>query len=181
MPSPKADLITHPVRAQILMLLMGRTLTTQQIAALIPDVPRASLYRHIRLLAEADILTVIEQIPVRGTLEKVYGVREGAAALDRADVVDASPADHLRYFTTLLESLAAEFRAYLGQRASHPNAGEATYNARPLYLTDAEYEEFMANMRALIAQASARSAAPSRRRRILAIITIPDLPDPSVG
>src|SRR5215510_1859586 len=86
MPSPKAALITHPVRAQILMVLMGRTLTTQQIAALIPSVPRASLYRHIRLLVDAGILIVIDQIPIRGTLEKIYGVREGGGTLDPSDV-----------------------------------------------------------------------------------------------
>ena len=181
MPSPKADLITHPVRAQILMAIMGRALTTQQVAALIPDVPRASLYRHIRLLVDANILMVVEQIPVRGTLEKVYGIHEGGATLDRTDIADASPADHLRYFTTLLESLAAAFRGYLGHPASNPNAGEAMYNAQPLYLSDAEYEELMAGMRALIAQATTRPESPSRRRHILSIIAIPDLPDPPVG
>src|SRR5581483_2682823 len=52
MPTTKAMLITHPVRARILTALMGRPLTTQQIAALLPDIPLPSLYRHVRTLVE---------------------------------------------------------------------------------------------------------------------------------
>src|SRR6476619_5004841 len=52
MPSPRADLITHPTRARLLGALMGRQLTIGPIALILPDVPLPSLTTFLNTLAE---------------------------------------------------------------------------------------------------------------------------------
>src|SRR5262249_50986531 len=76
MPSPRADLITHPIRARILGALMGRQLTIGQIALILPDVPVPSLYRHVRTLTEGGVLEAVSQQRVNGALTRVYATRK---------------------------------------------------------------------------------------------------------
>ena len=176
MPSSKATLITHPVRARILMTLMGRRLTTQQIADLLPDVPKPSLYRHLRLLAESGILTAAAEIPVRGTFEKVYAVQEGGRAMSPADTEGATRDDQLRYFTTFLAALQDSFNAYLGREES--NWDQVSCRATPLYLSDTERREFLNGLQALLKPLCANTPTPERRRLLFSTILLPDKPDP---
>src|SRR5687767_2199950 len=54
-PLSRADLLAHPVRLRIIMALAGEQLTPQQIAAVLADVPPATLYRQINRLAEGGV------------------------------------------------------------------------------------------------------------------------------
>ena len=53
------DLLLHPVRLRIMHAMSGgRVLTTSDLCARLPDVPKTSVYRHVGLLAEAGVLEV---------------------------------------------------------------------------------------------------------------------------
>jgi DNA-binding transcriptional ArsR family regulator len=75
----KVDLILHPIRMRIIMALAGERWTARQIAAALPDVAQATLYRHINALAEGGILRIVEERPVRGMVEKVYALADKRA------------------------------------------------------------------------------------------------------
>ena len=65
-----ADLLLHPVRLRIVQAFLGdRALTTAQLAAELGDVPHASLYRHVSLLAKAGVLHVVAERRVRAVVE----------------------------------------------------------------------------------------------------------------
>ena len=71
----KINTILHPVRMRIMQsLLGGKELTAQEISNRVSDVPQASLYRHLNSLLEAEVLEVVEENKVRGTMEKVYAL-----------------------------------------------------------------------------------------------------------
>jgi hypothetical protein len=54
-----AELLLHPVRLRVVQALLGdRVLTTGDLHAELPDVPTASLYRHVAVLAGAGVLEV---------------------------------------------------------------------------------------------------------------------------
>src|SRR3954469_20006775 len=75
-----ADLLLHPVRLRIVQAFLGeRALTTAQLREELPDVPPASLYRHIALLVGADVLSVVSERRVRGATERTYTLRLAAA------------------------------------------------------------------------------------------------------
>jgi DNA-binding transcriptional ArsR family regulator len=175
MPTSQADLITQPLRARILIHLMGRELTTNQLARLLPEVPRASLYRHVRRLLEGGVLEVVREIPVRGTLEKVYAVRRDAGQIPAADVESATPADHLRHFASFQETMAAAYRAYLESGPVNP-PGEVMMVATPLHLSAGDYDRFREELRKLIHsfQDGDRNAT---KRRVLWLLSIPDRAD----
>ena len=66
----KADLIIHPVRLRIMQALTNQTLTTQEITDELGDVPKSSVYRHLKMLLDGGLIAVAETNLVKGIGEK---------------------------------------------------------------------------------------------------------------
>lgn len=108
----RIETIIHPVRLRILQTLLSEDLTTQEIAERLPDIPRSSIYRHLRLLLEAGMIEVAESQLVHGIQEKVYKLAQ-APRPSEDDAQDVSADDHFRYFTTYVLTLLRDFADYL--------------------------------------------------------------------
>src|SRR5262245_3622859 len=112
------DLLLHPVRLRIVHALSGgRTGTTSDLCARLPDVSKASGYRHVGLLVEGGVLEVAGEERVRGAVERRYRLRRERAAIDAAAAASMSLADHRRGFAAAVAGLVAEFNAYLDREA----------------------------------------------------------------
>ena len=168
-----AEVILHPVRMRIIQAVIGRSMTAGQLGEALPDVAQATLYRHLNKLSSAGILTVVEERPVRGTVEKVYALLDDAASLTSADVAQASKEDHLRYFGVFVASLLGEFRRYLDRETINFDADGVGYRLVALYLTDEELGHLVAARNAALFSALANQPGPGRRRRLLASIVMP--------
>ena len=66
MTQKKVDMMLHPVRLRILLTLVGNRLTAQDLAQALPEIPQATLYRHIHHLVGAGLLSIDETRSVRG-------------------------------------------------------------------------------------------------------------------
>jgi hypothetical protein len=159
---------------------MGRELTTQQMAALLPDIPRTSLYRHIRGLAEAGVFVVVGETSVRGTVEKTYAVRVSEASLTREDMLEAGHEEYFRLVTGLLGGIIEVYQAYLDRRE------EGLYEntllrVNSVNLTDEEFDRFRKQLTDLLTSAQANPLTPGRRRRVIGLLGVPDQPDPPPG
>ena len=113
----KADVIFHPVRMRIVQALFGeRRLTAQQIAALIEGPSIATLYRHLNRLIDAQVIQVVEERPIRGTVEKVYALAgEQAASFSADESRQASANEQKHNFNILLGTLQGDYERYLDQ------------------------------------------------------------------
>jgi Helix-turn-helix domain len=176
-PLSRADLIAHPVRLRILMAVAGRQLTTRQIQGLLPDVPQATLYWNIQRLADAGFLQVEEEIPVRGTVERVYSLVEGTSRIGGAELASMSREDHLRCFTGLFATILSWLRSYLDQESFDPRADGLTCRGTILCLSDAEHQQLLDDLGALLQPAMTNPPIPGRRRRIMGLTVIPERRD----
>jgi hypothetical protein len=173
----KASLVTHPIRARLVLTLMGRELTTQQIAALLPDIARTSLYRHIRELTEAGVFVVVEETPVRGTVERRYAVRISSATLSREDILDAGHEEYLRLATSFLGGITQVYQAYL-ERREEGLYENILLRVNSVNMTDEEFQQFRRQLTDLLTSAQANPLTPGRRRRVIGLLGVPDQPDP---
>ncbi len=172
----KADLILHPVRMRILMALAGRQKTSRQLTEDLRDVPPATLYRHIRRLAEAGLIEVAEERQVRGTVEKVYTVDPHASILSAEEMGGVSKEEHLRYFTVFVASLLDDFSRYLEHTQEVNIATDVVgYNKFSLELSDQEIRALTAQVNQAFAPYLNNVPRPDRRRRIITSIIMPDL------
>jgi hypothetical protein len=173
----KASLITHPIRARLILTLMGRKLTTQQMAGLLPDIPRTSLYRHIRELAEAGTFVVVGETAIRGTVEKRYAVRLSSVTLSREDLLEAGHEEYFRLVTGFLGSLIDVYQAYLARREDGL-AENTLLRFNSVNLSDEEFRHFRSQFTDLLTSVQSNPLTPSRRRRVIGLLGVPDEPDP---
>jgi DNA-binding transcriptional ArsR family regulator len=172
-PVATADLLLHPVRLRIVQAFLGgRELTTTELGADLDDVPSASLYRHVGLLADAGVLAVAEERKVRGAAERRYRLVLEAASADPAGM---SAEDHRRAFATFVAALLADFDRYLDRAGQPPDllADGVGYRQAGLWLDDEELAAFLGELRALVADRMARPQRAGRRRRILSTVLMP--------
>lgn len=163
----KADLLLHPVRSRIVGATAGRSLTTAQLAQVLRDVPLPTLYRQIRILADAQILKVTEIKAARGT-EKTYTLAEHGGQLDPNEI--KTPEGQLAALTNFTNLIVHNYRAYLGAGGEEPlRAGMTALN-----LTEEEHQKLTQTIRALIAPLSENPPGEGRTRRLLSIIDLPD-------
>ena len=66
-----AEVVMNPVRQRIFQyFLLHETGTVKELKKALPDVPNASLYRHIKILADHSILIVVGENRIRGGKNK---------------------------------------------------------------------------------------------------------------
>jgi DNA-binding transcriptional ArsR family regulator len=172
----KADLVLHPLRLRIVMALAGRQKTSRQLAGELSDIPPATLYRHIRKLAQAGILQVVEERQVRGTAEKVYTLDERTTQLSPAEMAAFSKDDHMRYFIAFTATLLDHFSRYIHHNETLDlEAADFGYHMFPLELSDEEFKALTAKINKAFAPYFDKPSRPDRRRRIFATVVIPEV------
>lgn len=73
------EVVMNPVRQRIFQyLLIHEKGTVKEIKKELQDIPSASLYRHVKILADHSIITVMEENRIRGTVESVYQINKKA-------------------------------------------------------------------------------------------------------
>lgn len=168
------DLLLHPVRLRILRALLdGHAATTGQLRERMPDIPPATMYRHIAALTGAGVLEVLEEKRIRGTVERTYRVCWDRAEIDPADRAAMTPDDHRRAFTAFAGGLLADFDRYLETEPADPAADGVSYRQAALWLTDEETAELLAEMRAAITARMGREPGPGRARRVVSLVSMP--------
>ena len=175
------ELLAHPVRLRIVHALRGeRTLTTAQLGELLPDVAKATLYRHVDLLAAGEVLEVAGERRVRGAVERHYRLRRDRASIDPGEAASMSAEDHRRGFAVALAALVAEFNAYLDRDDADPSADPVGYRQHAVWLSRDELVALVGELRAAILPRLANPATPDRTRYLLSPILFPSEP-PAAG
>jgi DNA-binding transcriptional ArsR family regulator len=169
-----ADLVLHPVRLRIIKAFLGdRALTTSQLAAELDDVPAGSLYRHVARLAQAGILQVVAERRVRGAVERTYTLRLLAAQVGPGDIANWTAEDHSRAFAAFVAGLLVDFDRYLAGGAPDLLRDRVSFGTAAMWLTDAEYADFLRDIQILLQPRLANAPTKSRRRRLLSSVLLP--------
>jgi DNA-binding transcriptional ArsR family regulator len=169
-----AELLLHPVRLRILQAFLGdRALTTTQLQAELPDVPPASLYRHVAKLAAAGVLTVSHERRVRGALERTYTLQASEATVKRGDLENLTADDHRRMFFTFLAEIIRDFELYLQRGNVDLVRDGVSYRLAGMWLTDTEARTLARQLNELLVPATRNPPKRGRKRRYFGSIVIP--------
>jgi DNA-binding transcriptional ArsR family regulator len=168
------DLLLHPVRLRIVHAMAGdRRLTTSQLCALLPDVSKATVYRHVGLLADGGLLEVDGEQRVRGAVERRYRLHRARAVIDAETAASVSVEDHRRVFAVAMATLLAEFGAYLDRDDADPAADLVGYRQHALWLSREELAEMIDEMRRVIVPRMGNEPSPDRTRHLISPILFP--------
>ncbi len=173
MPS-SAELVLHPVRLRIVQAFMGSPpLTTGQLRERLPDVPAATLYRHVATLVAGGLLESVDERQVRGATERTYALRVENASLS-AEEAAAVPADeHRRLFMTFVAGLLGDFDRYLDRGDVDLGRDLVGYRQAVMNLSDDELVDLLDELRTVLTPRLALPEGPGRRRRVFTTIVVP--------
>ena len=182
----RAEILLHPVRLRIAQALIGRELTTRQLAEQLPETSPATLYRHVARLREAGIIEVAGERSVRGRTERSYRLVAGAAVLGHEDLRFLTLAQHLAHLQVFLASLLDQAGRYLHSEGADPSDDGFGYRQVAFWLDDEELDDFVRELREVVGRYRSLRPAAGRRRRVLTTLLVPDpvthqAPDGSVG
>jgi DNA-binding transcriptional ArsR family regulator len=169
------DVILHPVRMRIIQTLINQKLTANQLKELLHDIPQASMYRNLKKLVEAEVIHIVDEIPNRGTVEKVYSIHDpNKSILGVEQLSNLSKDEHMGLFIKFLANLMGEYERYLNQEKIDIVADGVSFRQASMYLSDEEYAEFSNELVAVYTKVLPNQPKKGRKRRTVATIIIPD-------
>lgn len=170
----RIDLILHPVRFRLLAGLAGETLTTAELAERLPDVPKSSIYRHMRRLLDGGVIAVAGERPVRGVVEKTYRLDQ-PLHLSAAEVSGLTAEEHVHYFRAYALTLIQGFAAYSRAGGDPPDmlADRAGYTETFVFATTEELDRFAVALNEALRPLLANGPGDGRHKHKLAVITHP--------
>ncbi len=162
------EVLMNPVRQRIFQyLLVHETGTVKEIKKALPDIPGASLYRHVKILADNGVLAVADENRIRGTVEIVYKLNKSALILDDTDGSKIQ---------MMLMEISAAFAKYFAQEQPDPHRDMLTVSGCTLTLTDQEFSDFLAEIGGVMTKYMRKTAEKGRKVRQVALISSPVQP-----
>lgn len=159
--------LMNPTRQRILeYLILHKTGTVYAISDMLSDIPRPSIYRHIKIMLESEIIEVESEKQIRGTVEKTY-------ALSSNLTNDKSNDDMALIITRVLFSVLGSFSRYFAKPDVNPSKDMLSVASSTLMMTDDEFMEFMIQISGLINANIANVSNGKRKPRNILFASIP--------
>ncbi len=161
------DVLLNPVRMRIIQTLaVKQNMTATEICEKINDIPRTTLYRHIRILLDNDVLSVISEQKVRGSLERTL-------ALNIEEIMKHNTLENAAQnaFAFLMNKYMMIQKYFNGQYPD-PAKDKIFLNSTILMTTDEEFDQFLLELRELIIKYNFEFSE-GRKARDIAIVSVP--------
>ncbi|XWX04979.1 helix-turn-helix domain-containing protein [Aggregatilineales bacterium SYSU G02658] len=167
------DLLNHPIRLRIVLALYDRQLTTSQVAEVLKDVPRASLYRHISQLLQGGVLEVVETRLIKGIEERTLTAVKSELQMSKEDVKDKIDVDEFAEFVSMYGTIAANDAAAAIVSDSNLDVDQLLFRDYDFAATDEEFIALRDKISQLLEQYENIPPTAERRKRRLFILSYP--------
>lgn len=159
-------IILNPARLRILQYIrLHGSARTSDIVGCLNDIPRATIYHHVRILEENGLLEVVKENRIRGTTEKIYAFRKAGIPTEGDASVALSTSFHI--------GLMQEMNDYLGGEKHDCTEDNVCFSTALVQVTDSEYRQLLADMIGLMKPYLDRPCEPGLKLRKLSIISSP--------
>jgi DNA-binding transcriptional ArsR family regulator len=161
------NILLNPIRVRIIKVVAKKqNVTASEILENMKDVSRTTLYRHLNILIEADILTVVEEKKVRGSLERVM-------ALNISKISENSQKADIPHETfQFLMTIYAKFENYFKKDKRDSEKNMIFLNNTVMMMDDKEFENFISDLQKLFVKYDFDSTE-GRKPRDISIISSP--------
>ncbi|MFL0390041.1 MULTISPECIES: helix-turn-helix domain-containing protein [Curtobacterium] len=169
-----SEILLHPVRLRIAQVLLGTPgLSPHRLHERLPDVPIATLYRHVNALERAGLLEVLDERRVRGATERSYRLAPGISNPTAEDLRALSRDQLEQVFTVFVSGVIRDFGQYLAVGQPDLADDRVSFGQASFWADDAEVDAFGQALVGLLGGLMANEATSGRRRRTLTTILMP--------
>lgn len=139
MSTARLNLLLHPVRMRMVNALAGGVvLTTSDLCRRMPDLPKATVYRHVERLVRGGVFKVAGERRVRGAVERQLTLARDQARIDPEESRSMTVEDHRRAFTAATAALLVEFNRYLDHGEAEPLGDGVSYRQFTVWMSPVE-------------------------------------------
>ncbi|MFY0935654.1 helix-turn-helix domain-containing protein [Clostridioides difficile] len=165
-----AKLILNPARLRILQYIrLHGSVRTSDIVKYLNDIPRATVYHHVKILEENNMIEVIKENRVRGTIEKVYALKEYTTSMEGETFVALSTAFYV--------GLMQEMNEYFSRKEQDHKKDNVFFSSALLHMSDNEYENLLKSIADLLKPYIEQKPKSNLKLRKLSIISSPPVAD----
>ena len=170
----KFESMMHPVRIKIITCINKKgNATTQEIAKMCPDVPPATLYRHINRLNKDEIIEVVKENKINGILEKVYQIKENPYDEAAKIAVSNNPGQLMNLFYNFSLTMLSDFQKNTSRERINLVEDGVGFKSSLLYLSGEELTEMAGELWNCIAKRANNEPSRTRKLRRFSTIFIP--------
>lgn len=165
MKSEIAEVFMNPVRQRIIQyLLVHEKGTVKEMKKDLPDVPNASLYRHVKVLNDYEFILVIEEHKICGTVENVYQLNRAALEVDDEDGTAVQMS---------LLSLCASFAKYFASGHADPRKDLLMLTGCTLTLNDDDFIQFLKELNEVASKYMSKPVTQTSVSRQITLVSSP--------
>lgn len=160
-------IILNPIRMRIIQTLAnGVNITTNELCEIIKDVPRTTMYRHINTLINSNIVSVVSEKKIRGSLERTLALNTNK--LKDHNSLENADQNALGFLMTTY----SKFHNYFSSEDPNPIKDKLFLNNTVLMMNDNEFDNFVGELSSLIQKYNLESCE-TRKPRDISIISSP--------
>lgn len=165
---------TNPIKCKILLEINSQKATTaKHLSEIYTDIPKATLYRYLNKMLKDDILKIVEENPIRGTVEKVYALNFDFLKELKNPQGVSSGKMYMQLFMQYMLGLLSEFKEYTSKEGIDIENDGSGFSLYPVYLSKEELNEFALNFATLLEPYRKNRADASRDLHSIAFIVTP--------
>lgn len=159
------EVVMNPVRQRIMQFLMIHEKgTVKEIKSKLSDVPTPSLYRHVKILLENNVIVVAEENRVRGTVENVYQLSTNLLSIEDDDGLSIQ---------TSLMTISTAFAKYFAAGNADPKKDLFFMSGCTLMLTDDEFKNFLKELNEYLMKYISKEPTEGSKPRQISLISSP--------
>jgi DNA-binding transcriptional ArsR family regulator len=161
------EIMLNAIRMRIIQeLSAGQSITATELCEKISDVPRTTMYRHIKILIDNNILCVVSEKKVRGSLERTI-------ALNIPEITKYNTIENASHnaFGFLMCNYA-KFHSYFSGENADPARDRIFFNNTVLMMSDTEFDQFLKEFREILLKYNF-AVASGRKARDISVISAP--------
>lgn len=159
------EVVMNPVRQRIMQFLMIHEKgTVKEIKSKLSDVPTPSLYRHVKILLENNVIVVAEENRVRGTVENVYQLSTNLLSIEDDDGLSIQ---------TSLMTISTAFAKYFAGGNADPKKDLFFMSGCTLMMTDDEFKDFLKELNEYLMKYISKEPVEGSKPRQISLISSP--------
>ena len=162
------EVLLNPIRSRIIQYLArNQRATAGDISLFMTDVPKTTLYRHLKILIKHKIIMVVEENRVRGSVERTYSLN--LKTIDEKNTKENALGNAFGF----LMKIYGDFDRYFSEENKDLKADKIFLSNVSLLLSDEEFDELFKQINELLAEHLNNVPYEERKQRSLSFISSP--------
>lgn len=162
-----SKIILNPIRHRIIQYYtMHEDATVGQLSRVLNDIPIASLYRHVNILAENQIILKKDERKIRGTIEVLYQINPN---WNHSTDNDDRNAD----IQAVLMDISNNYNVYFADEAADPGKDMIFSSSAVLMLTDEDFKEYLMKLNDITKEYLEKEEKTGSKQRRLIQFSLP--------